>query len=267
MRRNTRLVASLCIASVIGLSVSCSNSNRPILEPDIQVPADQAAALIGLVLVDAGEFVTGLAQILAAYAQVAPAPGVSRGVECTDLPGIQSETLCMDPGTGIACPDPTNPLLVDFIFDGCVVDGDNVDGDIQITSDGTGTNFTLDFDLVIDGDSVSSVLGISIPTASCPSISFLGFTLATNLYTASFYAGTLNACPEPARRGGGVSGTMNSAIDAPGLERFYACMTINDSSAFGVAASDPDCQNPLYECSIEFDIPEKSFCDEFTGKT
>ena len=91
--------------------------------------------------------------------------------------------------------------------------------------------------LVVDGDTVSSVLGISIPALACPSISFQGFTVATDIYTATFYEGTLNACPEPALRGAEVSGTMNSAIDAPGLERFYACMTIFGSSAFGVAAT------------------------------
>jgi len=263
MKNSMKLVAVLCVASLIGLSVSCSSSD-PVSQPDIEVPADQAAALIGLVLTDAGDFVIGLAQILAAYTQGAPAPGVSRGMECTDLPGFGGGTLCLDPGTGIACQDPTNPLIVDFIFDGCLVDGDSVDGGIQVTSDGAGTNFTLDFDLVVDGETVSDTLGISIPAVGCPSISFLGFTIGTNFYTASLYAGTLLACPEPALRGGVPANSVSMAVNAPGLELFYACMDIAGASAFGVAASDPDCQNPLYECSINFDIPEESVCTDFS---
>ncbi len=77
MRISTRAVAWLCIASMIGLSVSCSSDN-PVIPADIEVPPDQAAALIGLILVDTGEFVIGLAQILAAYVQAGPAVGGSQ---------------------------------------------------------------------------------------------------------------------------------------------------------------------------------------------
>jgi hypothetical protein len=263
MKNSMKLVAMFCIASLIGLSVSCSSSD-PILQPDIEVPADQAAALIGLILTDAGEFVFGLSQVLAAYVQ-GPVPGVSRGTECTDLPGFGGGTLCMDPGTGIACQDPVNPLLADFIFDGCVVDGDAIDGVIQVTSDMAGTVFTLDFDLVLDGEIVSDTLGINIPGIGCPSISFQGFTIDTDFYTASLYAGNLLACPEPALRGIPTD-SVSMAVNAPGLEPFYACMDIAGAAAFGVAASDANCQNPFYECAINFDIPEKSVCTEFILK-
>ncbi|NIM62491.1 MAG: hypothetical protein GTO30_12845, partial [Acidobacteria bacterium] len=48
---------------------------------------------------------------------------------------------------------------------------------------------------MVDGETVTDTLGISIPDVGCPSISFQGFTVDTGSYTAMFYDGGLSACP------------------------------------------------------------------------
>lgn len=236
MTTTSRGLAILCIVSQFVVVVGCGGSDEVIQSR--QVSVEEAAAAIAEAIPLVFEFGPDMADLLEVVsAGKSGDPG--RRVACRPIPGLESDFFCTDPTGGEICP--INGMISQWLFSNCTQTGTEpgfLDGRVTVTE--SGNAFELDFDLDVDGASLSGLLLVE-RGEPCVTIAYSGFG-ANEGDTSTTVDGTNTICPE------GLSGTVNVSIDAMGIPKFLSEIVLFQGIPT-IVVLDPSTSTPLYSCT------------------
>ena len=248
MNSRRKLVALLCTTVLLVSVTACDDDDD--METQ-QVSSDQAELVIADLLPSALGFSLGVLQVLQST-QTTAASKSAAGEVCPPIPGVETESLCADPNSGVICS--INATTSEWRFDMCDADGTPLDGLVTVVGPGGGP-YDLDFDLTIDGRSVTGNMGITFGT--CDALSYDSVTLGQSGITSTL-VGDLQLCE------GVPDGDFTATVNASGFQPFVADVSFTGGFAT-IVVVDGETQTPLYLCTWSPLTPDTAVCEDYPG--
>jgi len=248
VKTRSKIYAAVCAASLLLCAASCSDDDENMMGSQ-QVSSSQAESILAGVIPTVLDFSLSIVTLVQATAPLPPVAGKAvQGTTCTPIPGVETQYLCADPNTGVACP--VSATTTEWQFTNCDADGTTVNG--TVTVEGAGP-FVLTFNLTLDGSSAMGQMTITFGT-SCDSIDYDQLILTDSGVSANLL-GTLQSCS------GVPGGEITATINAPGVQTFVAQMSVGPGVLY-VTVLDGQTQDPLYLCGCTIDLqnPDNVTC-------
>ena len=239
MKPRWRLKLMACVALLLAGSTACMERKDQLAGGD-QASPDQTEAVLARVLPSTVDVSMAVQRIV----ELAQTAG---GGTCPEIPGVQEESLCEDPDTGVACE--LNSSTIELRFDGCDADGTSIDGTVRVTGPSRGP-LAVRFDLSIGGRSLAG--DMTIEFGGCDSLSYNNLTLSESQFTSTL-GGELQNC------NGAPGGDFTATVNASGLQPFTAHVTFEGGVAT-IAVNDLETQTPLYLCTWSPSSPGTADC-------